>query len=437
MKMKKEIIIVMLILLSSLVSGIVVPRGDAVKVYLISQNPDPIEPGGYVELRFKIENIGADYAKNLIFEIMPEYPFSLDKSISPEKKLGDMYMQQVDEESFVLYYKMRVDKDAIDGNNPIKVKYSTDDGLTWTRSQFDVRIQTTNLIVGINKVAVEPEEISPGKTASITITLENNAESLLRNVNVKLGIVTQTVTSTSVTTTEIPLTPKGSANEKSVGNIGSHDLKNITFDVIADSSAVSKIYKLPLIISYNDVTGKNYTQTYYTSITIGETPDISTLLESSEIISSGSSGKISIKFTNKGTSDIKLLNVELIQSESYEILSTSQVYVGNIDSDDYESADFSLYVKSTRNKAVQLPLRIEYRDSNNKEIKEDIILQLRLFSSSEAKRFGLVKAGSPLSSIIIIAIILGAVWYYFKKKKNINIFRAALNKAISLIKRKN
>ena len=163
--MRKEIIIIIFVLMCSLVSGIIVPRGDAIKVYLISQNPDPIEPGGYVELRFKIENIGADYAKNLVFELIPEYPFELDKGISAEKRLGDMYIQQVDEDAYIVYYKVRVDKDAIDGNNQIKLRYSTDDGLTWTRNQFDIRIQTTNLIVGISKVIVEPEEIDPGKTA--------------------------------------------------------------------------------------------------------------------------------------------------------------------------------------------------------------------------------------------------------------------------------
>jgi hypothetical protein len=426
--MRKEIIIIIFVLMCSLVSGIIVPRGDAIKVYLISQNPDPIEPGGYVELRFKIENIGADYAKNLVFELIPEYPFELDKGISAEKRLGDMYMQQVDEDAYIVYYKVRVDKDAIDGNNQIKLRYSTDDGLTWTRNQFDIRIQTTNLIVGISKVIVEPEEIAPGKTASITLVLENNADSLLKNVKIKLGVVTQITTTTTVTTTEIPLTPIGSANEKSVGNIGPHTQKNITFDVIADSDAVSKIYKLPLIISYNDFAGTNYTQTYYTSIIIGEKPDISPSIESSEIISSNSVGKVSIKFTNKGASDIKLLNAMLLQSESYEILSPDQVYVGNIDSDDYESAEFNIYAKRTSAKVVQLPLRLEYRDSNNKEIKQDVILQLRLYSGSEAKRFGLVKASSPLSSIIILLIILVGLWYYLKKRKNIDILQITIAK---------
>jgi hypothetical protein len=437
MDIKKILFVVLIILMSGFTSALVIPRGDAVKIYLISQSPDPIEPGGYLELRFKLENIGADYAKDLVFEVMPEYPFSLDKGTSAQKRLGDMYMQQVDEESYILYYKIRVDKDAIDGNNPIKVRYSVDDGSTWTRTQFDIRIQTSNLIVGVNKIIVDPEEIAPGKIASLTLVLENNADSLLRNVKVKLGVVTQTTTTTTVTTAEIPITPVSSTNEKMVGNIGPHQLKNVTFDVIADSDAVSKIYKLPLVMSYNDVAGTNYTQTYYTSLIIGEKPDLSASIESSEIISGGKTGLVSIKLTNKGSSDIKLLNVELMQSDSYEILSSEQVYVGNIDSDDYESADFRLYVKGTRNKAVQLPIRLEYRDSNNKEVKEDNILQLRLYSSSEAKRYGLVKAGSPITSIIFLLIVLLGVWFYLKKKKGIDIFSMAVSKIKSLRKKKN
>jgi hypothetical protein len=189
-------------------------------------------------------------------------------------------------------------------------------------------------------------------------------------------------------------------------------------------------------MSYNDLAGTNYSQTYYTSLIIGESPDITASIESSEIISSGKTGIVSIKMTNKGSSDIKLLNVELLQSESYEILSPAQVYVGNIDSDDYESADFKLYVKGTRNKAVQLPLRLEYRNSNNKEVKEDKIIQLRLYSSSEAKRFGLVKAGNPFGSIVVLVIILAVIWYYLKKKKGIDILKISAEKIKKILRKK-
>ena len=112
-----------------------------------------------------------------------------------------------------------------------------------------------------------------------------------------------------------------------------------------------------------------------------------------------------------------------MQSEKYDIISEPTSYIGNIDSDDYESTDFNIYVKRTRDESVQMPLRLEYRDSNNKQFKKDIILNLKVYSSSKAQKYGLVKAKNPFSGIIVLLVILFAVRWYVKKKKKIDIFK--------------
>jgi len=432
--MKKEIMkefglfAIMMILFCATVTAIIVPRGESVKVSLISQTPDPIEPGGYVELRFRVENIGAEYAKNVRFELLPEYPFSLDKGVSATRQVGDMYMYQVEEEAYVAYYKVRVDKDAIDGNNEIKARYTTDDGLTWSRSDFDIRVQTSEAIISVDDVSLNPEQIAPGATAQLKISIKNNADSLLKNVKVNIGVVTTITTSTSVTITELPITPIGSANEKMIENIAPDESKDVIFNIIADADAVSKIYKMPINVEYADILGANYSKTYYTSIIVGDEPELVASIESSDIVYSGKAGTISIRFTNKGASDLKFLYVELMQSDSYEIISSPSVYIGNIDSDDYESADFNIYVKGTRNKAVQLPMKIEYRDANNKKFKKEMILSLKLYSSSTAERYGLVASGNPVYTILLIIIILLVIRWYVKRKKKVDIFAVFLEK---------
>ena len=154
------LVIVLVCSLSSMVVAPVIPRGDSVEIrhsttwslndvdnYLVNQDPDPAEPGGYVELRFKLENIGGDYARDMIFEIIPIYPFSLEQGDSARRKLGDMHMHQTGEDAYIVYYKLRVDKDAVEGKNPIKVRYSVDSGSTWSGKEFDVRIQTHDAIL--------------------------------------------------------------------------------------------------------------------------------------------------------------------------------------------------------------------------------------------------------------------------------------------------
>jgi len=423
------IYIIILMVLCSFATAIVLPRGDAIRVSLVNQNPDPVDPGSYAELRFRIENIGGDYAKDIKFELIPEYPFSLDKGVSPIRQIGDMYMQQVEDEAYIVYYKVRVDKDAIDGNNPIKIRYTTDDGLTWSRSDFDIRVQTSDAIISIDEIRLNPEQIGPGATAELKITLTNNADSLLKNIRINLGIV-------DAQSAELPITPIGSTNEKMIENIGSDESKDVIFNLIADADAISKVYKLPITVSYSDILGKNYSKEYYTSLIIGEEPDLVASIEESEIITSGKAGKITLKFTNKGSSDIKFLNVILLDSDKYDIISSKEVYIGNIDSDDYESGEFNLYIKGTRSSSVQLPIQIEFKDANNKQFKKDVILQLPLYSSSKAQMYGLIAPSNALGTVFFLLVILLGVWYFLKKKKNIDIFKIAKEKIISLFHKK-
>ena len=440
---KKIILVIVAIILVGIVFVEPVPRYGAVVIRdevtyglldpgtnMVNQVPDPVEPGGYVEVRFKVENIGGDIIENLVFELIEQFPFSLDPGAKAVKRIGDIYMYNAGDEAYVIYYKLRVDKDAIEGNNPIKVRYSEDSGLTWTTKEFHIRVQTQDAMVSIENVKLEPEQISPGKVAKLTLNIQNNEDTLIKDIRVNLGILTKIIT-TTVTTSELPITPVGSTNEKMIRNIAAHKSENVTFDLIADADAISKIYKIPITIEYIDNVGTNYSKIYYTSLIIGEEPDLVVSIDSSEIVSSGKAGTVSLRFTNKGASDVKFLYVELMQSDSYDIISESTSYVGNIDSDDYESADFDIYVKGTRDKSVQLPLRIEYRDANNKQFKKDAILNLNLYSSSKAQKYGLVEAKSPLSSLIVLLVILFAVRWYVKKKKHIDIFKIAWTKTKS------
>ena len=107
-------------------SGIV-SDGSYLHVTLVNQDPYPAEPGGYVELLFKLENWGVGKAENVVVELKPEYPFSIDPGTDAIRELGTIGCTQGDdgdEQAFLLKYKVRVDEDAIDGENEIKLKYS-------------------------------------------------------------------------------------------------------------------------------------------------------------------------------------------------------------------------------------------------------------------------------------------------------------------------
>lgn len=115
---------------------------DAVslEVTLVNQDPYPAEPGGYVDLLFKVENDGIQKAENVIFELMPKYPFSLEPGISAIKELGTVGSEQDGDNAFLLKYKIRVDEDAIDGENEIDINYKYGSVVATYLGTFDVEI---------------------------------------------------------------------------------------------------------------------------------------------------------------------------------------------------------------------------------------------------------------------------------------------------------
>ena len=52
----------------------------------------------------------------------------------------------------------------------------------------------------------------------------------------------------------------------------------------------------------------------------------------------GEQGRIALKIINSGLGDIRFVNVKLGTASGYDLLSPSQVYVGTVNSDDFETA---------------------------------------------------------------------------------------------------
>jgi len=142
----------------------------SLKTTFVNQDPYPADTGSYVDLLFKVENWGTKKAENVVFELLPEYPFSLDPGVSATKELGTIGGLETDEKAYFVKYKVRVDEDAIDDEYEIKVKCTYDTGavsgtiastrtfnvtISNPRTYFDVVIQdstTTSTTLAIANI---------------------------------------------------------------------------------------------------------------------------------------------------------------------------------------------------------------------------------------------------------------------------------------------
>ncbi len=421
MKKNSFIIFVWIVglLLTASIAGAALPNNPVIKVrdktsydstvisyYFVNQFPDPAEPGQYVEVRWRIENLGLEPADNVTFEILPDYPFSIWPGTSTIQKFGRLYSGQIGKYGVTLYYKLKIAPDAPEGNNQVRLRYKINDGEWVELDPFLIRIKTSEAILNVENISITPAEIKPGQKAQIIVWLKNNADSLVKDVTMKL------------VTENTPFTTVSSINTKSIKLLKAGNKIKFTYDIIADNNAKSGVYKLPLELSYKNEAGELFTKDGSVGAVIYDKPVYMAYLEKSDIIEANSKGKVYISISNMGTSEIKFLRVKLLPSEDYQILSSPTVYLGNIDSDDYETADFEIYVGNTDKKNIELPIEIEYSDELNNNYKEtNNQIKVHLYSATEKVKLGLTapsKFGGIGGTIIkVITLVLVVVFMLF------------------------
>jgi hypothetical protein len=378
-----------------------------VKVTFVNQEPDPAEPGQYVDVRIKVENNGSEQAKQFEIELLPEFPFSLDPGINPVESLGALNTRQFGENALVIKYKVRIDKNAVAGDNELKFRYKYDSSVWIEPEPVIIEVQTRDAIISVDSIS--KNSIEPGSSSSVRIRVTNNADSVLRDIRIDLDLGDKN------------FVPVGSTNEKNIYKLDAGESYEFVFDMIANPEATAGAYQVPLRIVYNDDLGKTYIKNSTIGIVINAKPDLSITLDSTEIYESGKSGEVVIKVVNKGLTDIKFANMELMPSGDYKILSNKEAYLGNIDSDDFETADFNIFVEKTGVGSIKVPVSMEYKDANNNDFKDSYEVELNLYTSSEAKKLGLKENGNSMNIIITIIVIVAGFFLYkrYKKRKKV------------------
>lgn len=376
------------------------------RVTLVNQQPDPVEPGNIVDVRFKIENLGSDTAEDVSFEVVPEYPFSILPGYNVTQVLGNVWGRQTSDTGIIVLYKLKVDENAVSGDNDIKVRYRSRHGAWIQPDEFTIRVGAADKVLFVSKVETIPEQIVPGERAQLRMTFDNQAGGILRSIVVALDLSSDL----------IPIAPIDSMSEKKISSISHGKQKELIFSVVALADADAGIYKVPVTISYEDDSGNSYTKTGVIGVFVGGTPDLVIQASSSAVKKEKSSGTVTIEFINKGLIDLKFFSVKVKESENVKVYSNPELYVGDVDSDDSETVEFDLWLGKAKDGIIEIPLTLEYRDANNKLFVEDVTANLRVFSGSDLRRVG---GGTNFTGVIVVVLIVGAgLFIYWRRKKN-------------------
>jgi hypothetical protein len=348
--MNKKIFVLVMVL--CLIPMVYAETNSDIRISLLSQEPDPAAPGEYIDLRFKIENFGEEALNDVFVKLEARYPFSLDGSDDAEKYLGTIFGGMSEDSGTIVKYKVKVDSNAISGNNKIKISYRSRGSLILTSAEFDISVRAIYDQIFIDKIVQNPQVLFNGQVSDITFYLTNYGDTLMKDITITIDL--------SASTT--PLVPYSELSNKRLKTLKPGETGTLSFKVKANPDAVSQLYKIPITLKYNDILNNAFTKNDILGVEIGGKPNLLVTLEQSSIYTSGSTGDIVLNIINNGETNIKFLNLIIPQKENFVIIEGKEQYIGNLNSDDFETAKVKVHLNGNST-SFKLPVKLEYENA--------------------------------------------------------------------------
>jgi len=329
--MKKEAILIMLVLLSVSVTAVGVPN---MQVSLLNQDPDPAKAGDVVEVRIRLQNIGDAEATDLWIEAMPEYPFTLISGEEERQVIPSLPQFPEREASKTIEFKLRIDREAVEGQYELKIQYSLSQGTGWVEKDFNIDITSREFA---EIFYIDKRKLMPGEETEMTFTINNLGYAPLQNMvffwEEPDGIVL----------------PVGTDNTRYIKYLEPGESVDLKYTVVASVSANPDLYTLNLNLEYDgrDEDGNRIKETVTTTAGVfvgGKTDFDVTFSESSQ-------GQTSLSVSNIGSNPALSVTVRVPEQEGVRVMGSRDAIVGNLDKGDYTVVSFQLMPSSGFNGA--------------------------------------------------------------------------------------
>ncbi len=382
----------------------IVTKANEFRIDFARYDPSPMIPGKESELWFEISNLKDTALKNMDITFVENYPFDVK---NPTIHIDSLEHSETKSFKFLV----KPNENTLPGTYTTSLQfYSPALGL-FSAEVVNFSIQTIPKLVTLTDVSTEPEIVNPGGIVKIGVDLTNTYNSALRDISIKLDIVNATY-----------FAPKSTTSEANIKSLNSGDKQRVNFELAVSPNAPADIYKIPITISYTDESGTVTTKATYVGIRVNEQPVYSIYVDDLTAFEKNKAGKVVVSVSNIGPVDIKYLTMRVLDSDGYDVISKSQVYVGNLKPDDYQTAEFNIYRKTEG----PFKVMIDYKDVYNNQYSKIEDLNMNFFTSNEAEKYGLIVTTSSTGTILMIIFILlivAAIYQWVQHKS----FKKAVN----------
>jgi len=373
------------------------------QIHELKYDPYPAEAGKYMNLWVKVENIGTEEAKNVTCVLLPEYPFSLDPNEDATRHIGKL----PGAEEAILQYKLRVDSNAVEGWNEMRVKCQAENSDAWIIHKFEVYVESEIPEFAIGSVASEPTKLFPDSEENkLSVEIQNvgtgDAEFVTSELILPRGV-----------------TPSESySNIANLGTIKEGESKLAEYYIDVDRSTVPGIYKAKLIVRYKDSNNnrKEYkNQTLNVDIVVKPLPifEIESVSTDPGELSQGDRATLRLTIKNVGFEEAKTVSVKIYkQSDQPFDFDEKYDYIGNLKPNQTGEAVFRFDVDSDANlKTYLLKAEIRYLiDDDVKIVEKQVPIRVEMKKKDSKVIFlGVLFVG--------FVIVLGGYYGWKKIKK--------------------
>ncbi len=396
--MKKKLLIFIIIL--GLVGNIALIANKPVKsqpndypdkylvVQMIKMEPTPLQSSEYADIWLKVSNKGDDVIENATVRFDPRFPFSTDPDEKTEWDLGSVY--PLDE--YRIHFQTKVDENAVHGENNLNIYVRTEE-MGEDHRKIPIQIRTDNAPLVINDVDF-PENVGPGTSNTLNLTVKNLADSHLQNIDVALDLKSDTTESLNTETSQASGTsesiPFGTSDttRRSINSMGPGDEKEISYTIHSDENAQNGVYKIPITLNYENEAGTRFSRKEMTAFVVGGQTDLEVNIAKEDLDKPGEKGKVSLNIVNRGQGNARFVSFKVPESNDYEILSPQENYLGEMGPGESKSVDLTMFPEPGLNE-VKLPVEIRYKDPVEGSISEMSSVSISLYDDENLVKYDL------------------------------------------------
>ncbi|MFB6115288.1 MAG: COG1361 S-layer family protein [Candidatus Nanohalobium sp.] len=369
----------------------------SILVQKMSTEPSPLKVGQYADVKFKVVNTGNEEAKNVSIRFKENYPFSVDPDNTKSWRIASLESG----DSYEFRMQVRVDPNALQGEEKLEFVSST--GKLSSRTHLlpvTVKADEDGLIV---QNVEFPEKVVPGTSRTMNFTLKNTANAYFRNVELSLNPSAQT-----------PVVTLGTSRKRT--SIAPDKTKTVSFDLAVDESAGNGVYSIPVSLRYETEAGAVIQKQESTGIVVGGSPQIEMGVNNEGSISAGSKGTATLRFVNRGEGTAKFVKIDIKDGENYKLLSGGSIYLGDMNPDDYQTAEMQIYANQTADTAT-VPVEITYQENGKtKTVTQET--EINILTPKEQKLYTQSRGNSilPIAAILVLLVIGGLYWRRRRKR---------------------